>query len=240
MSNLGRMAGQGASRIPMPPRGESIARYETYLEAQRAVDYLSDNTFPVQFVTIVGTGLQMVERVTGRLTYARVAVAGAGSGLYFGFFFGLLLTLFGGASNALVAGPLFGLAFGVLYSVIWYALTRGRRDFTSTSQIVAGEYAVLCLAEHAGAALQMLRQLPGGTGRGPGGFGPGGPEGGAPATVTPVPGYEPERTGAHAEGVRPAPATGEPVESGLTYGEAIERQKRDRQERERLERDRQP
>jgi hypothetical protein len=236
MSNLGRMAGQGAARVPTPPRGESIARYETYLEAQRAVDYLSDNAFPVQFVTIVGTGLQMVERVTGRLTYARVAVAGAGSGLYFGFFFGLLLTLFGGASNALVAGPLFGLAFGVLYGVIWYALTRGRRDFTSTSQIVAGEYAVLCLAEHAGAALQMLRQLPGGTGRGSSGTGPGGPGGGAGATVTPVSPFDPERTPAQAAGGQPAPA---PAEPGLTYGEAIERQKRERQERERLERDRQ-
>jgi hypothetical protein len=244
MSNLGRMAGQGAARIPTPPRGEPIARYETYLEAQRAVDYLSDNAFPVQFVTIVGTGLQMVERVTGRLTYARVAVAGAGSGLYFGFFFGLLLTLFGGASNALVAGPLFGLAFGVLYGVIWYAFTRGRRDFTSTSQIVAGEYAVLCLAEHAGAALQMLRQLPGGTGRGSGGLGSGGPGsggpgGGAPATVTPAPPYGSEQPTAQTPGGQPAPTPAEPAEPGLTYGEAIERQKRDRQERERLERDRQ-
>jgi hypothetical protein len=237
MSNLGRMAGQGAARIPTPPRGQSIARYETYLEAQRAVDYLSDNAFPVQFVTIVGTGLQMVERVTGRLTYARVAVAGAGSGLYFGFFFGLLLTLFGGASNALVAGPLFGLAFGVLYGVIWYALTRGRRDFTSTSQIVAGEYAVLCLDEHAGAALQMLRQLPGGTGRGLGGFGSGGPGGGAPATVTPVPPFDQERPPVPSG--RPAPTPAEPAEPGLTYGEAIERQKRDRLERERVERERQ-
>ena len=67
MSNLGPLAGGRAQGVPTPPRGDTIARYATYLEAQRAVDYLSDNAFPVQAVTIVGTGLRMVERVTGRL-----------------------------------------------------------------------------------------------------------------------------------------------------------------------------
>ena len=137
MSNFGPLPGQAQSRIPMPPRGEPIARYETYLEAQRAVDFLSDNHFPVQSVTIVGTGLQMVERVTGRLTYPRVALAGALSGAWFGLFVGLVLSLFGGTDAALLAAPLFGAAFGVLFGVISYALTGGRRDFTSTSQIVA-------------------------------------------------------------------------------------------------------
>jgi hypothetical protein len=91
MSNFGPMSRQQQMRVPTPPRGDGIARYATYLEAQRAVDYLSDNQFPVQHVTIVGTGLRMVERVTGRLTYARVAVAGAASGAWFGLFVGLLL-----------------------------------------------------------------------------------------------------------------------------------------------------
>lgn len=68
MSNLGPMGRQRQPGLPTPPRGEPIARYGTYLEAQRAVDFLSDNHFPVQFVTIVGSGLRMVERVTGRLS----------------------------------------------------------------------------------------------------------------------------------------------------------------------------
>jgi hypothetical protein len=238
MSNLGPMSGPGQNRIPTPPRGESIARYETYLEAQRAVDFLSDNAFPVQNVTIVGTGLRMVERVTGRLTYGRVALAGAGSGLYFGFFVGLLLSLFGGKnSNALVAAPLFGVAFGVLFGVISYALTRGRRDFTSTSQIVASEYEVLCLAEQAGAARQMLQQLPGGTGRGPGGSwsaGSGGPGPTATAPVAPVAPVSPTGSGGSAASPAAPPV---PAEPGLTYGEAIERQRQDRLERERLKQD---
>lgn len=159
MSNFRPLGGQQQARVPTQPRGDTIARYATYLEAQRAVDYLSDEQFPVQAVTIVGTGLRMVERVTGRLTYPRVALAGAASGAWFGLFVGVLLSLTGVDGGVWLAAILFGAGFGVLFGIISYALTGGRRDFTSTSQIVAGEYEVLCLAEQAGAARQLLTRL---------------------------------------------------------------------------------
>src|SRR3954469_25742651 len=120
MSNFGSFGGGGggggraAQMIPTPPRGDTIARYPTYLEAQRAVDHLSDNGFPVQFVTIVGTGLRMVERVTGRLTYSIVAVRSLLSGAYFGAMVGVLLNLFTNANaSVIVAGALFGAGFSV-------------------------------------------------------------------------------------------------------------------------------
>jgi hypothetical protein len=260
------LAGQQPGRVPTPPKGEPIAHYDTYLEAQRAVDYLSDNHFPVQSVTIVGTGLQMVERVTGRLTYARVALAGAASGAWFGLIFGIVLSMFGGTEGALVAGPLFGAAAGVLFGIFSYSLTRGRRDFTSASQIVASEYAVLCLAEQAGAARQLLQQLPGGTGRGsvarvgsdpwsggewsgdrpsngPGGSnGPGypySPPSSVPPGISthPVGGATYPDAGSQTGGTPGQTPTPVPDEPGLTYGEAIERQQRERAERERLERE---
>jgi hypothetical protein len=216
MSNLGPLGGGNARQltVPTPPRGESIARYDTYLEAQRAVDYLSDNHFPVQSVTIVGTDLRMVERVTGRLTYGRVAVAGAASGAWFGLFVGLLLSLFaqGGSGLTVIPAVLIGAGFGMFFGVISYAFTRGRRDFTSTSQIVASEYQVLCLDEHAGRAIEMLRGLPGGTGRGA-------PEPARPANVSAEPASEPDQA--------PGPVT------GPTYGEMIDKQRREREERER-------
>ncbi len=166
MSNFGPMGSRRVPATPTPPRGESIGRYESYLDAQRAVDFLSDERFPVQFVTIVGTGLRMVERVTGRLSYTRVAFAGAASGAWFGTFVGLLLSLFAPAGQAvpLLAAILLGAGFGMLFGLISYAFTRGRRDFTSTSQIVASEYEVLCAAEHAQAARELLWRLPGGQG----------------------------------------------------------------------------
>ena len=51
--------------LPTPPKGWPIGSYTTYAEAQRAVDYLSDENFAVQDVTIVGVDLMQVERVLG-------------------------------------------------------------------------------------------------------------------------------------------------------------------------------
>lgn len=156
--------------VPTPPKGEQIAAYDTYLEAQKAVDHLSDKAFAVQNVTIVGTDLRMVERVTGRLTYSRVALAGLASGAWFGLFVGVLLSLFASEEGALL--PIFpaiaiGAAFGILFSVISYSLTGGKRDFTSSSQIVASTYAVLCAGEEAHKARALLTE-PGGPGVGRG------------------------------------------------------------------------
>jgi hypothetical protein len=151
--------------VPTPPRGEQIAAYETYLEAQKAVDHLSDKEFPVQHVTIVGTDLRMVERVTGRLTYSRVALAGLASGAWFGLFVGILLSFFAaptGGGSIIFPAIAIGAAFGILFSVISYAFTGGKRDFTSASQIVASQYAVLCEGEHAHRARALLSELRGG------------------------------------------------------------------------------
>jgi hypothetical protein len=236
--------------LPTPPTGETVAAYATYAEAQRAVDYLSDEHFPVQVVSIVGVDLRMVERVTGRLTYARAAMAGALSGIWFGLFVGLLLSIAAGASGAYVFAAMFiGAAFGLLAGVISYSLTGGRRDFTSISQIVASEYRVLCHAEHAGKAMQLLRQLPG-AGRvgpnllgpsapapvtppeaGPGGYGapsePSGTSGyrtpSSPST-NPIPVGGPQAGSPSAPDGTPGSAEAPPV-SGPTYGEMIERKK---------------
>ena len=146
-------------QVPTPPQGEQIASYATYLEAQRAVDHLSDKEFPVQHVTIVGTDLAMVERVTGRLTYSRVALAGLASGAWFGLFVGLLLSLFSSDGSALPIFPAvaIGAAFGILFSVISFSLSGGKRDFTSASQIVASSYSLLCVGEHAHKARALLQ-----------------------------------------------------------------------------------
>jgi hypothetical protein len=223
MSNLASLRSNPQPGLPTPPRGDTIAQYATYLEAQRAVDYLSDQHFPVQAVTIVGVGLQMVERVTGRLTYARVALAGLLSGAWFGLFVGLLISLFGSAQSFSVVAAIFiGAAFGLLFGLISYSLTGGRRDFTSTSQIVASEYRVLCLSEQAGRAIQLLQQLS------REGGGTGGPTPPAPAPVTPAPGVpasplpgDPERAAGPAEPV-----------TGPTYSEMIDRKKAEERERE--------
>jgi hypothetical protein len=184
-------------KVPTLPAGDEVAAYSTYLEAQKAVDYLSDNKFPVENVTIVGTDLRMVERVTGRLTYGRVALAGALSGAWFGFFVGLLITLFAGEAGfqVMFAGIALGAGFGLLFSILSYTFTGGRRDFTSSSQIVAATYAILCGHDHAGEARALLMHSPSGLGKTRGTATVGVPAPTAPpAPVAPaaqVPGAEP-------------------------------------------------
>jgi hypothetical protein len=145
-------------RVPTPPQGETVAAFATYTEAQQAVDHLAEQQFPVQLVTIVGTDLKMVERVTGRMSYPRAAASGFIGGAWFGLFVGLLLSLFSTAGEApLIPAILFGGAFGLLFSVLAYSFTRRRRDFTSTSQIVASSYTLLCLPEQAHKARALLQ-----------------------------------------------------------------------------------
>src|ERR1700746_2413959 len=69
---------------PVHAAWNTVARFDDYGSAQRAVDRLSDDGFPVEHLDIVGSDLQLVERVTGRLTKWRGAGAGAGSGRWGG------------------------------------------------------------------------------------------------------------------------------------------------------------
>ncbi|MGV0598199.1 general stress protein, partial [Mycolicibacterium pulveris] len=100
--------------LPTPPKGWPIGSYPTYAEAQRAVDYLSDQEFPVQQVTIVGVDLMQVERVTGRLTWPKVLGGGVLTGAWLGLFIGLILGFFSpnpwsALATGLIAGVFFGL-----------------------------------------------------------------------------------------------------------------------------------
>lgn len=142
---------------------QSLAVYPGYAAAQKAVDFLSDNHFPVENCMIVGTDLKKVERITGRLTTGRVALAGALSGLWLGMFVGLIFALFGDNQGwAVVATTaVFGVLFGVVWALLGYAASRGQRDFSSVSSVVATRYEVLVENKHAQAARELLAKLPG-------------------------------------------------------------------------------
>jgi hypothetical protein len=142
---------------------QSLGVYDRYEDAQRAVDHLADQDFPVQECMIVGTDLKQVERVTGRLTTGRVALGGGLSGLWLGLFVGLVFSLFGTGETlqVVLSTALFGVLFGLIWALTGYAATRGRRDFTSVSQVVATKYEVLCEHRHATQGRELLAGLPG-------------------------------------------------------------------------------
>ncbi|MGV2951952.1 general stress protein [Glutamicibacter sp. AGC46] len=145
------------------PRGELLGRYTSYLDAQKLVDYLADNDFPVAAVSIVGNDVRTVERVTAKLSYPRVALAGAAQGGMMGLFVGLLLTLFGGGGNGLyqiLSAIGLGMAIWMIAGVISYSTRRGKRDFASSSQFVATSFDVVVDFEHAQSARTLASKLP--------------------------------------------------------------------------------
>jgi hypothetical protein len=132
-----------------PPRVDAaftawntVASYEDYAAAQRAVDRLSDDGFPVEHLDIIGSDLRLVERVTGRLTKGRAAAAGAASGAWFGLLMGLLIGIFttGSWLGLLLVGLLIGAAWGAAFGFLGHAATRGARDFASARTLVALRY----------------------------------------------------------------------------------------------------
>ena len=53
-----------------------------------------------------------------------------------------------------------GAAFFMLFGIVTYAMQKGKRDFTSTSQVVATNYDVVVSFEAANEARRLLHQLP--------------------------------------------------------------------------------
>jgi hypothetical protein len=161
----------GPAGTPAAPSGDggptmrramvTIATYPDYPAAQRAVDYLSDNRFPVERTAIVGTNLALVENVLGRMTTGRAALAGAATGAWFGLFIGLLFGIFavGNWIGVVVTAVLIGAAWGAIFGAIAHAMSGGRRDFTSASSLRANEYAVTVDQDVADDARQLIGRM---------------------------------------------------------------------------------
>ncbi|NBM20678.1 general stress protein [Streptomyces sp. GC420] len=146
---------------PISAAWNRVASYSSYAEAQAAVDYLSDEKFPVEHLDIIGTDLRLLEHVTGRLTRGRAAGAGAAGGAWFGLFIGLLVGLFttGAAWVGLVlGGVLIGALWGAVFGFVGHAATGGHRDFSSTQSIVASRYDVVARGGQADQARTVLQR----------------------------------------------------------------------------------
>ncbi len=136
-----------------------LESYRTYDAVERAIDHLSDEGFPVEYLRVVGQGVTTVEQVEGRMTTARSTAKGAGVGVWTGLLFGLLLAVFLPAST--VTSPiLVGIAFGALWGgalgfVAHYG-TGGRRDFVSRKSIEATRYDLMVEQDFAGEAREKL------------------------------------------------------------------------------------
>jgi hypothetical protein len=155
------MTDSGA-RVP-PPAGERastlLASFPTYKEAQRLVDTMSDQGFPVEHVRIVGEDLRTVEYVTGRMDYRKAALAGAASGAWVGLLIGLLVGLFTVGQSwvwVILISVLLGVVWGAALGLASHWSTRGARDFSSVQSMEAGRYDVYVDAQNHAEALRFV------------------------------------------------------------------------------------
>jgi hypothetical protein len=141
----------------------TVASAADYRDAERAVDWLSDQGFAVEHVVIVGTGLTYVEQISGRLTTGRATLIGAGQGAWIGVFVGLLFGLFFNGP-AFLGVLLYGIVTGTLVGAAWggliHYMQRGRRDFAAVAGTHAETYEVQVDEGEAAEAEQLLAAMP--------------------------------------------------------------------------------
>ncbi len=125
-----------------------LTEFSDYSDAQKAIDSLSDQGFPVAATSIVWNRLRRVEHVTGRKTVATSFRDGALSGAWFGSFIGLLLLFFverqeNSSSLALIATYLLvGGLVGGTWTALGHVAQRGTRDFSSRNLMAAETYQI--------------------------------------------------------------------------------------------------
>ncbi|NIH57641.1 general stress protein [Brooklawnia cerclae] len=148
-----------ASDVLKLRRPMSVAIYDEYADAQRAVDYLADRQFPVANLAIVGTDLKSFEKVTGRMTWGRILLAGFLNGIMWAGMFAIIMWMLNPSMslvNALIIALVgFGLV-GMGMSAIQYRMRGGARDYTSMTGIIATHYEVLAESDFADRARHLL------------------------------------------------------------------------------------
>ena len=144
---------------------QSVHSSTSYKDAEHAVDWLSDHEFPVERVSIVGTGLRYVEQVSGRMTTGRATLLGTGYGaligLVWGLVFALLFTFDSGSFWGLLGfSVILGAVFGALTGAIGHSASGGERDFSSSSDTRADHYEVQVDDGYAAEAQRVLATMP--------------------------------------------------------------------------------
>lgn len=156
----------GGSRLeqlyPTVPRGTEVAVYDTYQAAASAIDTLVEREFPVDKVSVIGSELRSIERITTGLSYPKAALSGLASGLWFGLFLGLIMVIWSPTSglNYLFAALVLGAGFGIISGVATYAFTRRYKNYQSTNAVVATKYSLVVAPEVAGQAQAILGTYP--------------------------------------------------------------------------------
>lgn len=141
----------------------SLGIFEKYEQAQKAVDYLSDQKFPVENLAIVGTDLKLVERVTGRKDWGSVIRQSLMTGISTGLLVGILLAIFAQPDQfleMLAVALVMAIVINILFGVLVYRLSGGKRDFNSIRTTIPNRYEILCEHKVVAKARELLQGMP--------------------------------------------------------------------------------
>jgi hypothetical protein len=150
---------------PQPAR-RVVASYAGYRDAEKAVDYLADNRFPVEHVAIVGRELELVQQVTGRMTALDAAARGALTGAVTGLLIGWLFAIFTWFDPRIASGWLiidglwFGTLVGIVMGLVMYLIAKPRRRFDAVSSMQPAYFDIAVDELYADDAARMLLGFP--------------------------------------------------------------------------------
>ncbi|WP_241385558.1 general stress protein [Rhodococcus sp. CH91] len=136
-----------------------LESYRTYDAVERAIDHLSDEGFPVEYLRVVGQGVTTVEHIEGRMTTGKAALRGGAAGIWTGLLFGLLLAIFlptPDMAGVILAAVAVGAVWGGSLGFVTHWSTGGRRDFVSRKSIEASRYDLMVDSEFADQAREKL------------------------------------------------------------------------------------
>lgn len=169
-SDMDSDKGPAPDRAVTPAEGAAPARrvvasFADYPQAERAVDHLADQQFPVQRTAIVAHGLRLVEEVTGRLTVWSAAGREAVTGALLGGLVGWAFAWFGWINLLIQAwllilyGLLLGAVVGGIVGALLHLATGGKRDFSAEPRFEAESYDVLADVDVSDDAARLIRHL---------------------------------------------------------------------------------
>lgn len=144
--------------MPTPEVGETVATYTKYEGAQKAVSTLIAKDVPARDIAIVGQALRTVEKVTGKLGWARAAWQGALNGIMIGLLFAAFAVIWSpDLAMPMIGGILLiGVGFGMAFRLLSYSIVRRRRDYASIMAVSADRYEVTVMSAHVAEARRLL------------------------------------------------------------------------------------
>ena len=159
MSQTSRFAARRSDAQFRIPEGETLGTFSAYPEAQELVNSLVTQGVSAHALSIVGSDVTLVERITGKIGYGRAALSSAMSGSWLGVLAGLVFVIVSPTDviTPIVAGLFIGAGIGMVAGMVVFTFSKGpKRLYRSMQQVIAQSYRVVVESGHHSQALSAM------------------------------------------------------------------------------------